>query len=120
MSDQTIFIIINTLQDLSYTAVSLLCAAVSYLTLQQPKVRQWLGEAGALVKIVLFIVLTKLLSLALTPIVADLFVLPKGLLGRDSEFVSSVQCLGGVLVLLGLAVGSWLLAKGPDTKDTEE
>ena len=120
MSTQTISTIISILQDLSYTVVSLLCAAASYLALRQPKAKQWLGEAGTLVKIVIFIALAKLLSLALTPIVSDLFALPRGLLGRDSGFTSTVQCLGGVLVLGGLAAGSWLLAKGPDTTNTQE
>lgn len=120
MSDQTISTIFSIMQDLSYTVVSLLCAAASYLTLQQPEVKQWLGEAGTLAKIVIFIALAKLLSLALTPIVSDLFALPRGLLGRDSGFTSTIQCLGGVLVLGGLAVGSWLLAKGPAATGTSE
>lgn len=111
MSDYTLSIVINILQDLSHTVLFLLCTAASYLTLQQPKVKQWLNGASVLVKIVLFIAVARLLDLTLSPVITDLFALPRGLIGRDSGFSSSIQCLGGILTLTGLVVGSWLLAK---------
>ena len=111
MSNQTLSTLIAIVQDLVYTVVFLLCAAASYLTLRQPKVKQWLAGSGALVRAVLFIALATLLSQALTPIITDLFAFPWGLIHRDSGFTASAKCLGGVLVLVGLVVGSWLLAK---------
>ncbi len=49
MSILTLSTIISILQDLPYAVVFLLCAGVSYLTLQQPRVKQWLTDAGTLV-----------------------------------------------------------------------
>ena len=111
MFDQTLSTLIAIVQDLAYTVVFLVCAAASYLTLQQPKVKQGLAGSGALARVVLFVALATLLSQALTPIVTDVFAFPWGLIHRESGFTSSAKCLGGVMVLVGLAVGSWLLSK---------
>jgi hypothetical protein len=110
MSDSTVSIAISVIQDLAYTVVFLICVAASYLTLQQPKVKAWLEGTGVLVHVVVFIVLAALLSMAVNPIISDLFAFPHGLINQANGFSVSVQCLGGVLGLAGLVVGGWLLA----------
>ena len=107
MLDQALSI----LQDLAYTIVFLVSAAASYLALQQPKVRQWLDGTGVLVHVVVFIALANLLSMTANSIIRDLFAFPWGLISQSNGFAASVQCLGGVLVLGGLILGSYQLAQ---------
>ena len=122
MSNFTLSTIISVLQDLTYAVVFLLCAGVSYLTLQQPRIKQWLTDAGTLVNVVLFIILAELLYQAASPIISDLFALPRGLISstHNAGFTASARCLSGVLVLVGLAVGSWRLVKENEVHDEEE
>ena len=122
MSDLTLSTIISVLQNLTYTVVFLLCAGVSYLTLQQPRVKQWLTGAGTLVNVILFIILAGLLYQAASPIISDLFALPHGLISstRGAGFTASARCLSGVLVLAGLAVGSWRLVGEKKVHDEKE
>jgi hypothetical protein len=113
MSDLTLSIVITILQNLTYAIVFILSAGAAYLTLNQPRVRDWLRGAGVLVQVVLFLVLSTLLYQTATPILSDLFAFPRGLMdsSRTAGFVSSARCLSGVLVLGGLVFGSWRLAK---------
>jgi hypothetical protein len=111
MSNPTLSVTFGILRDLLYTAAFLACALVAYLTLQQPPAKQWLANGGALIRVVVFIILTELLVLPFNAIVGDLMAFPLGLISRSNGFSASIQCLGGVLALAGLAVGSWLLAK---------
>jgi hypothetical protein len=112
MSNFTLSTIITILQHLTYAVVFLLCAGAAYATITQQRVQQWLGDASALVKVVLFLALSALLYQAISPIVSDFYAFPRGLINSTSTagFTSSAQCLSGVLVLLGLAFGSWRLA----------
>ena len=111
MSDPTFSIIVGILRDLLYTVAFLICALVAYLTLQQPLAKQWFANSGALIRVVVFIILTELLVLPFNAIVGDLMAFPLGLINRSNGFSVSIQCLGGVLTLAGLAVGSWLLVQ---------
>ena len=111
MSDYTLSIILSIVQDLIYTILFLVCAAVAYFTLQQPKAKQWLAEAGPLVKAVVFVVVAALLYSAVNGPVFDILSFPRALIERENGFYASVQCFGGVLVLVSLAVGIGILAK---------
>jgi hypothetical protein len=113
MSDLTLSTILTILQNLTYTIVFLLSAGAAYLTLSQPRVRQWLKGTGVIVHVVLFLVLSTLLYQTLSPIISDLFAFPRGLIdsSRTAGFTASARCLSGVLVLIGLAFGSWRLSK---------
>ena len=121
MSDLTLSTIITILQNLTHTIVFLLSAGAAYLTLNQPRVRQWLKDTGVIVHVVLFLVLSTLLYQAISPIISDLFAFPRGLINssRTAGFTSSAQCLSGVLVLIGLAFGSWQLSKGKEKESDE-
>jgi|GEM_PF-6067234 len=118
MSNLTLSTIITILQNLTYAVMFLLCAGVSYMTLQQPRVRQWLNGAGALVQVVLFLCVATLLYQATSPIISKVFAFAHGLTNssRNAGFTASTQCLSGVLVLVGLVVGSWQLAKQRNKK----
>ena len=120
MSDLTLSTIISILQNLTYAIVFLLGAGAAYLTLNQPRVRQWLKGTGVIVHVVLFLALSTLLYQSISPIINDLFAFPRGLINstRTAGFTSSAQCLSGVLVLIGLAFGSWRLSK--EKKEREE
>jgi len=120
MPDDVLSIIVSTLRDLSHTAAFLIGAVVSYLTLQQPKVKQWLAGAGALVRIAIFAALAVLLYLPLSYAVSDLFAFPTGLINEESGFYASARCLGGVVILAALAAGVVLLVKQAKEGDTEE
>ncbi len=108
----TLSTLLGALQTLAYILVFLGAAAVAYLVLQQPRVKQWLADAGVLVRVALFIALTGLLIVPINTLVGNLFSLPNGLVNHYSNILFSViQCLGGLLMLAALAVGGWLLAQ---------
>jgi hypothetical protein len=107
----TLSVILRIVQDLIYTVLYLVCAAVSYFTLQQPRVRQWLAGANLLVKAVIFVTIASLLYFAIDGPIFDILYFPRALINGDNGFYASADCLGGVLVLVGLAVGIGLLAR---------
>lgn len=115
MGGSNVSTIVSILQDLLYTAVFLLCAAVAYLTLQRPLIKQWLASGGTLTRVVLFIILTELLVRPANAIVGDLLAFPIGLINRSNGFLVGARCLGGLLALAGLGIGSWLLVRRPPT-----
>lgn len=121
MSDLTLSTIIIILQNLTYAVVFLLSAGAAFLTLRQPRVRQWLNDASSLVHIVFFLALAALLYQAISPIITDLFAFPRGLINssRTTGYTSSTQCLSGVLVLIGLAAGSWRLSRERKSRDED-
>ena len=114
MDNRTLLTIISILQDLAYAVAFLLAVGAAYLTLKQPRVKQWLNDAGPLATGVVFVALSALLYQAVSPIVVNLFALPRGLTStsRETGFTASAQCLRGVLMLAGLVGGAWLLVKG--------
>lgn len=113
MSDLTFSTILTIVQDLAAAIVFLLCAGAVFLALKRPKVRQWLQGAGPIVDIVLFLAFSALVYQSLSPILYDLLAFPRGLISHDSTagFTSSARCLGGLLVLVGLALGAWQINK---------
>jgi hypothetical protein len=111
MSDYTLSVILSIVQDLTYTVLFLVCVVVSYFTLRQPKVKQWLAEAGLLVKAVVFVAVAALLYSAIDGPVYDILSFPRALINRESGFTASIQCFGGLAVLIGLAAGVGLLTR---------
>lgn len=120
MSNNMPSIIVDILRDLSYTVVLLAAAAVAYIVLQRPKVKEWLRPAGGLVRVVAFFALTVLLEWPVSYIVGDLFAFLDALVGQESVVYPSVRCFGGVLTLVALTVGSVLLARGTGAEREEE
>ena len=86
--------------------------AASYLTLQEPRVKQWLARFSMLVRLVVFIALAGILSTALNSVMSDLFAIPRSFVYQESGIYSAFRCLGGLLVLGGLGYGCYLLLKG--------
>lgn len=89
----------------------LVCLAASYLTLQEPQIKQWLARFSVLVRLVVFIALAGILSIALNSIVSTLLAIPRGFVYQESGVNTAFRCLGGLLVLGGLAYGGYLLLK---------
>ncbi len=103
---------LSMLQNLVYALAFIGCAAAAYLALQQPRLKEWLGDSSVLVRIVLFIALTELLALPVNGIIGSLFALPNGLVNQyNNGFIASVQCLVGLLMIASLAAGGWMLAQ---------
>lgn len=120
MSDLTLSTIIVIVQDLTYSIVFLLCIGAAYMTLKQPSVKRWLADASLLVNVVFLLALTTLLYQAISPVISDFLAFPQGLINsgsRTAGFTASARCLGGVLILIGLVVGSWMLGKERSDSD---
>jgi len=119
MSNQTLSIIVDILVDLSYTVAYLISAALVFIALRHPKVRQWLNPAGVLVRIIVFVATTVLLYWPLSYIISDLFSFVEALVERSEAYYPSVRCLGGVLVLAALTAGIVLLVKDSKPSSTQ-
>ena len=111
MSDYTLSVILSIVRDLVYTVLFLGCVAVSYFTLQQPRVRQLLAKATLLVKAVVFVAIAGLLYSTIDGPVVDILFFPKALLEGDNALYATVDCCGGILVIAGLAAGIGLLTR---------
>lgn len=103
--------LISVFQQFLYALAFVGSAAVAFLVLQQPRIKPWMLENNALVRIVAFIALTGLLLIPVNSIISDLFALQYGLGSLGSGLSTAVQCLGGLLGIVCLVGGAWLLAQ---------
>jgi hypothetical protein len=119
MSNSILPVIVDIVRELAYVVVYLASGVVAYLTLQRPKVQEWLQPAGGLVRVVAFLALTVLVEWPFGYIVSDLFSFLDALVGRNPLVYPGVRCLGGMVALIALTVGIVLVARDSDAK-TEE
>lgn len=120
MPYHTLSVIVSILREFAYIVILLAAAVVAYLTLQRPKVKQWLRPAGKLVQVVVFLALTVLIEWPFGYIVNDLFAFLDALVGQEPVIYPGVRCFGGVLTLVALTVGIVLLARDSGAERAEE
>lgn len=111
MSDDAFLTFIRTAQILAYTGAYLISVVVIFFMFRQPKLKTWFDEVGTLAQVVAFIILSTLLAQPVETIVSNLFSFVIALVQSNDEFLASVRCLNGLLILAALVAGSWLLLK---------
>jgi len=119
MQNQTFLIIIDIFAELTYAAIYLGAAFVTFMIFRQEKVKNWLSKHSKILMIVSFIITTQLLYSAGSLFVNYFLFFPRRIILGDS-LIASIRCFAGLLMLAGLVAGSILIVKSKGKEDQLE
>lgn len=115
MTNNTLLTVYDILRQLLYALIFLGAAVVSFLVIQQKKVKVWLEGGSNLLKIVVFLSLTYLVYSPVSYFLSDLLYFPRSLIVGD-VLDGFINCLTGLLVAAGLVAGSFMIIKNKSFK----